>query len=247
MAPQSLSIVENGHSILQRFDDDLLRSLEQLPVQRIRSFTPNSDACQSLLVFEDAAVLYTVFRAGAGTGFFLATDTSSGSEWSEVVTWPVFLPLIHESLKYAMQRRDQSRNFEVGELVRRVVSVPTRNARLQLTLPNEQQRSAILEPFQESSHWSFEETLTSGVYLVEYDEPINKQEQFIVNVSNEESDIRPYDGDIAGGGFDITNEPALSVNSATSSEWYRIVLGVVVVLLIGEWYSRPDSHGVEGA
>ena len=247
VAPQSLSIVENGHSILQRFDDDLLRSLEQLPVQRIRSFTPNSDACQSLLVFEDAAVLYTVFRAGAGTGFFLATDTSSGSEWSEVVTWPVFLPLIHESLKYAMQRRDQSRNFKVGDLVRRVVSVPTRNARLQLTLPNEQQRSAILEPFQESSHWSFEETLTSGVYLVEYDEPINKQEQFVVNVSNEESDIRPYDGDIAGGGFDITNEPALSVNSATSSEWYRIVLGVVVVLLIGEWYSRPDSHGVEGA
>ena len=247
VAAQSLSVVEGSHSILQGFDDDLLRSLEQLPVQKLRSFLPNDDACQSLLVFPDAAELYTEFKAGAGTGFLLATDTDSASVWSEVVTWPVFLPLIHESLKYAVQRRDQSGNFEVGDLVQRIVSVPTRNARLQLILPNEQQRSAILEPFQESSHWSFEETHLSGVYHVEYDEPINKQEQFVVNVSNEESAIRPYDGQLAGIGLDVADEPALSINPATSSsEWYRVFLGVVVVLLIGEWYSRPDTHDLEG-
>lgn len=245
---ESIIIAESDHPILELFDDDLLLSLKQLPITTARSFVPGNDVGKSILKLPGGESIYTEFKAGAGSAFVMTTDVSADSNWSEIVTWPVFLPLIHESLNYSMRMLDQARNYSVGDSVLRVVSVPTRNARLELTLPNEQQRSATLEPFQESSSWEFDETNLSGVYLVEYDEPINKQEQFVVNVVTAESKLRPYDQDLEVAGLRLEDDVELSIVSIqSSSEWYRVLLCIVVVVLFGEWYRRPNSQPLRGA
>ena len=174
-----IQLDKTSHAITKLFTDNPTNGIEATPISTyIKCVASGSDSVQSILVLNNGDPLYLLGSVGGGHVFILTTsiDPSQNSgKWSDLGSWPSFLPLVHESLAHVAQLDGNNQNHTTGsELLEQIdLSRPLDDLQIQVHTPSGQQKPvSVLHPRdsqQTESHplvWSFSETEALGVYSI---------------------------------------------------------------------------------
>jgi hypothetical protein len=133
---------------------------------------------QPILALNNGDPLYLLGSVGSGHIFILTTSIDPNQDtgkWSDLGSWPSFLPLVHESLAHVTALGGNNQNHITGsELLEKIdLSGSLDDLQVQVHTPSGQQKSiSVVHPRDSQrpeSHplvWSFSETEALGVYSI---------------------------------------------------------------------------------
>ena len=124
-------------------------------------------------------------------GHVLLVATSADVSWTAMPLWPNYVPLVREILAWCVAGQAQQRNLQVGEPLAGFAATPAGDATVTIQRPDGQTRSAELHADGDTSTWTYDETLRSGIYTARLGSPPGRGQLFAVNVNTAESDLSP--------------------------------------------------------
>ena len=155
-----------------------------------------SDAVRVVLALGNGDPLVIDHRVGDGEVLVFTTAISPHSTvqdeersiaWSELGSWPSFLPLMQEMVVLAVSRDQLQRNLLVGNVLRGRPPEGIGQLSAEIVIPQgESQRLAIHE-VDDRLRWAFDQTAWSGLYEVRYGGPSSPKDLFAVNIDSRES------------------------------------------------------------
>ncbi|HEY0984952.1 BatA domain-containing protein [Schlesneria sp.] len=129
-----------------------------------------------------------IVDAPYGRGRVVLVTTSVDREWS---TWAVWghslIPLMHETVNYAVSGRWKDRDVLVGQPLQCHVGLRATDTPAVLHLPNGDTKQ--LQPSADGRTITSEPTATSGFHKIVLGPPANRTDWFAVNVDTQESDL----------------------------------------------------------
>jgi hypothetical protein len=129
-----------------------------------------------------------IIDAPAGRGRVILITTSVDREWS---TWAVWghslIPLMHETVNYAVGGRWKDRDVLVGQPLQSHLGLRATDTPGTVQLPNGDVRT--LQPAQDGRVLMTDPTTNAGFYKVALGPPTNRTDWFGVNVDSIESDL----------------------------------------------------------
>ncbi|WP_397571885.1 BatA domain-containing protein [Schlesneria sp. T3-172] len=129
-----------------------------------------------------------IVDAPYGRGRVVLVTTSVDREWS---TWAVWghslIPLMHETVNYAVSGRWKDRDVLVGQPLQCHVGLRAMDTPAVLHLPNGDTKQ--LQPSADGRNITSEPTATSGFHKIVLGPPANRTDWFAVNVDTQESDL----------------------------------------------------------
>ena len=231
------------HQIVKPFRGNQQAGLLTTPVWRYFQLTPyTSPHVEIAASFQngDPAIVTDHIKDGrsivvatAGSTASIDRSDSSLTPWTALPTWPSFLPLVHEMLKYAIQGRDGQRNVEVGQPLRYTVQRRRTGSSVTLTTPD--QRRVTLRS--SSSQWSFPQTFASGIYQARFESSDQQPWLFAANVNTRESDLHRIDvGQLPDALRKIAHSADDEAPMLSRRGWpiFRLFLGGVLGLILVE-------------
>ena len=174
-----IQLNKTSHAITKLFVDNPTNGIEATPISiYIKCVTSDSDSVQPILALNNGDPLYLLGSVGSGHIFILTTSIDPNQDtgkWSDLGSWPSFLPLVHESLAHVTELGGNNQNHITGsELLEKIdLSGSLDDLQVQVHTPSGQQKSiSVVHPRdsqQPESHplvWSFSETEALGVYSI---------------------------------------------------------------------------------
>ncbi len=147
---------------------------------------PNSSVTE-VLKFNtgDPAIL----EAPLGQGRVILFTTSVDNRWG---AWPLqpqtsFLPILHESIRFAVAGRWSDRQKEVGEPISRFIKAF--NVSTKMTRPDNEKVSLRTTESKHFAQIHYEATNRAGIYELSIGPPMNQTEWYAVNVDPRESSL----------------------------------------------------------
>jgi hypothetical protein len=189
-----------------------------------------------------------------GRGRVVLVATSADTTWSYLPLWPSYVPLVHEMLDFAIRGQMESRNVVVGEPLGG--TLPPAVGEASLIVRDPRSRSEPVRPRRQSdlNVWSYADTMTSGVYSVQYGPPVSRTDAFAVNVDPAESDLAALTveqlRDEVWPGIPFVHQttwqhldrPGVG-RASRSSPWAKDLLcGVFLLLLFETFLARRFGH-----
>lgn len=240
------------HPIVAPFEGFKNAGLLTTPIWKYIELKPFPDA-KTALAFRggDAAIVEEKLQKGRSIIFATAAspesrDASSQNPWTEISSWPSFMPLVQEMLHYATSRRDEGRNLQVGDdLVGSFPAAPPQTPLTMLLPDGRNERLSLLAKGDESL-WSYSGGGLSGAYEARLGSPTKAAQKFALNVNPRESDLERLPADLLPGQFNLDAQgesgvPAL-LPGATESFFRELLLGVLFLLacesVLAWWMGR---------
>lgn len=221
-----------SHPILTAFSGQPRSGLATAPIYQYLRAAPGDDA-GSVLRLNDGRVAMFAGASGAGRWVFVTMPWGEGRDagkerWSEVTVWPVFVPLIHETLGWVMRRTHAQRTVTVGEPVRfPAVEVPFAEV-----IDPIGDRHVVLGGSQASL--VFDGTVFAGSYRLVVGE---KEWLAEANVDVSETRLDRYDTELLPDVIRTDGrwaEDAVLSESSKRLPLYRFLLAVALLLMCGE-------------
>jgi hypothetical protein len=125
-----------------------------------------------------------------GLGKSILVTTSVDDSWSNWSIWPSFLPLMQETVLFAVSGRWGDRQSIVGEPLTSSVRTGAVDVTVNVRCPDGQTRPGQMTRDRQVSTFSFGETGSAGLYSATYGPPVSLTEGFAVNVDTAESDLQ---------------------------------------------------------
>jgi hypothetical protein len=188
-----------SHPIVKPFQGNPNSGLELTKTfAYLRTEIPPDRETQVALRFQngDPAILTAPFRGGE----VVLITTSVDREWGTWAVWGhSFVPLMHEVVRFAAADRTPGRQLLVGDVLSGIIdSDAVRSATV--TLPGGEQASLIVADRQAT----FEQTMTSGFYKLDWGPPASRAVSYAVNVDPVESDPAVLDEKLLKSGYPET-------------------------------------------
>jgi hypothetical protein len=124
-------------------------------------------------------------------GRVVLVATSADVSWSPMTVQALYVPLVREVLAWCVAGQRQQRNLEVGEPLVASVAASGADAAVSLTRPDRQTRTGQLRVEGDYAEWSYDDTLQSGIYTMQFGPPVSSVHTFAMNVNTAESDLTP--------------------------------------------------------
>ena len=230
-----------------------------LPVQRddVRialEFIPKEPAIVSGRFGQGRVVVF----ATAASPHSVDPTTNPPTPWTAFPTWPSFPPLVQETLSFVARSRDKVRNVLVNEEIGASLTSALPDTTITIASPPANSLTATsanaprrvpLESKGDAWRWSFGDTRHIGMYEVRYGKPIDRTEQYAVNLEPRESALERIDStrlpdQLLREGREETNHSPGAKASATGQAWFRSLLMFVLLLLATEsWLAYRFSGG----
>ena len=135
-----------------------------------------------------------IVDAPYGRGRVILITTSVDREWS---TWAVWghslIPLMHETVNFAVSGRWKDRDVLVGQPLQCHVGLRATDTPAVLHLPNGDTKQ--LQPSSDGRNLTSDPTSTSGFHKIVLGPPSNRTDWFAVNVDTQESDLTALQSD----------------------------------------------------
>lgn len=174
-----------------------------------------------------------IIDAPSGRGRVVLITTSVDREWS---TWAVWghslIPLMHETVNYAVSGRWKERQVLVGQPLQAHVGLRATDTAATYQLPNGDVRT--LQPTQNDRVLMTEPTTNAGFHKVTLGPPSNRTDWFAVNVDPIESDLAALSLE------DLRSEILPGVDFSYLTEWEEAAGSgeMVKVISTGTGFSR---------
>jgi hypothetical protein len=115
--------------------------------------------------------------------------TSADTSWTAMPMWPSYVPVVQELLAYAIAGRAAQRGALVGQPLGATVSASTVGASGTIETPDGRTEPLRLRAEGDATGWSFDDTMTSGIYTARFGQSTGQGELYAVNVDTVESDL----------------------------------------------------------
>jgi hypothetical protein len=245
-----LNPLDYVHPIAAPFRGHEASGLLTTPIWRYVRLTPIPDAKVALALDSGDPALVEQ-RIGRGRSLLFATaaspdsldrTTSPPTPWTAIASWPSFPPLVHEMLQYAVGGRLEGRNIEVGDDLTGLVRGAASDQQVQLIRPDAGVERLPLAADGPDARWTFHAAQVGGVYEARL--PGAAAQKFAVNVNTREGDLARFDVELLPSqlqrGGEPGEPPAAPLADGGSASYFRVFLGLLLVLVIAEpclaWY-----------
>jgi hypothetical protein len=115
--------------------------------------------------------------------------TSAEPSWTFMPKWHSFVPVVRESLAYAIADKAALKNVTVGDPLGATLAGPAGRAHLKIERPDGQMESVTSGNVGDMRLWSYQATSTSGIYSARFGPQASRRDVFAVNVDTAESDL----------------------------------------------------------
>ena len=174
-----IQLDKTSHAITKLFADNPTNGIEATPISTyIKCVASGNDSVQPILVLNNGDPLYLLGSVGSGHVFILTTSIDPSQKmgkWSDLGSWPSFLPLVHESLAHVARLGGNNQNHSIGSVLFEQIDLSRSLAELQIQVrtPSGQLKPISVvhprdsqQPESRPLVWSFSETEDLGVYSV---------------------------------------------------------------------------------
>jgi hypothetical protein len=228
----SIGFRDYDHPVFEIFKAPRSGDFSAVRVLRYKALTPGPDA-RVLARYDDGGVAAAEKRIG--TGRVIALTTTLDDSWSDIGRKPVYLPLVHQVVKYLARYEQPAAWHTVGQVVDLSTFLKSRAERTVITPSGERLRVAANEP-------GLIELNEQGVYEIRTGSTQSRPDRIAVNLDPAESDLTPLDPQelvaaVTGHAVQTTAEgsaaPAqLSPEEAEKRQglwWYLLIAGLMIL------------------
>ena len=155
---------------------------------RAKPYTADQEAAPNVaLRFFNSDPALVEEQIGRGHSIVFTTAASSQSKdlsqdpavpWSDLGTWPSFLPLVQETLAMAVRAQERSRNVQVGQLLEIRQQAAGQLERVEVVNPRGESERLALNHADSRKVWWYEGTSLSGLYEARFRSPVNGSRLF---------------------------------------------------------------------
>ena len=221
------------HPIVAPFEGFKNAGLLTTPIWKYIELKPFPDA-KTALAFRGGHAAIVEEKLQKGRSIIFASAASPESQWTEFSSWPSFIPLVQEMQQYAISRRDEGRNLQVGDdLVGSFPAAPPQTP-LTMLLPDGRNERLSLVPKGDESLWSYSGCVLSGAYEARLDTPTKAVQKFALNVNTRESDLERLPADLLPSQFNLEaqgDSGSSAILPGSSESFFReLLLGVLILL-----------------
>lgn len=228
------------HPIVAPFEGFKNAGLTTTPIWKYIELKPFPEAKTALAFLGgDVAIVEEKLQKGRSIVFATAAspesrDASSRNPWTAISSWPSFMPLVQEMLQFAVSRRNEGRNLQVGDELVGSFPAPQPQTPLSILLPDGRSERLSLVAKGDESLWSYSGGTISGGYEARLGTPTKTAQTFALNVNTRESDLERLPADLLPSQFNFdvqgdSSSPAILPGS-TESYFRELLLGVLVLL-----------------
>jgi hypothetical protein len=176
------------HPILKAFRGRGEAALITTPVFRYYKLEiPKNSLAHKVLALDNGDPL--VVEEAVGRGRVVLVGTSAEVAWSGLPLWPSFVPLVQETLSYAIAGGAKQRNLNVDDPIAVAGPASAVDAPVTIQTPDGRNTNLVLKLHGETAGVEFADTARNGFYAVQVGSPLNRRETFAVNVDPKESDL----------------------------------------------------------
>ncbi|MSR56877.1 MAG: VWA domain-containing protein [Planctomycetaceae bacterium] len=176
------------HPIVNAFQGNPAAGLETTQTYAyLQTVLPARSRAKVALRFDSGDPAIIEAQVGAGRSVLIAT--SADERWGLWPLWPSFLPMVHEIVQFAVAGRTGERQQLVGEPLSAVFAAPAIDVDVSVMRPDGQAEPVRITPVDALSQFSFDGTVTSGIYEVHFGHPLSRTELYAVNCDPKESNL----------------------------------------------------------
>jgi hypothetical protein len=173
-----------GHPVFEVFKAPRSGDFSAARVMRYRSLQASPDA-RVIARFDDGGVAAAERRVG--TGRVIVLTTTLDDSWNDLERKPVYLPLVHQLVKYVGQYEQSSAWSTVGQVVDLATAFKSKTDRVIVTPAGQRVQFGANDP-------SILELAEHGVYEIRAaSTPSARPDRVAVNIDPAESDLTPLD------------------------------------------------------
>lgn len=173
-----------SHPVFEVFKAPRSGDFSAARVMRYRAVQPTADA-RVLARYDDGGIAAAERRVGAGRVILLTTTLDDS--WNDLELKPVYLPLVHQLVRYVAQYEQDSSWATVGQVLDLATLLKSKADRVIITPSGERKTMGANEP-------SILELTEHGAYQVRAaSSPQARPDQIAVNIDPAESDLTPID------------------------------------------------------
>ena len=173
-----------SHPVFEVFKAPRSGDFSAARVLRYRSLQPAADA-RVLARYDDGGVAAVERRLGNGR--IIVLTTTLDDSWNDLAIKPVYLPVIHQVIRYVSQYEQTSAWTTVGQVVDLAAASKTKADRVVVTPAGERRQFRANDP-------SILELNEHGIYEIRTSESSSaRPDRIAVNIDPAESDLTPMD------------------------------------------------------
>jgi hypothetical protein len=216
-----------------------------------------ADHWEVALALDNGDPLVIDGQVGEGEVFVFTTAISSLSRiqdgeqsiaWSELGSWPSFLPMVQEMVVLAVSRDQVQKNVVVGDLLRGQLAEGTSRLDVEIVLPRGDVQRLAVQDVDGRLRWAFGETPWGGLYEVRNDGESSAIDLFAVNLDSRESALlRIPEGELPAALQQQVvhlDKPSLLDTGTPARPLFQWLLGTILVLLLCEsWIGHRPGRG----
>ena len=234
------------HSLVRPFQGNEGAGLLTTPIWKYFRLAPlEGESGQLALAFRNGDPAIVEHQVGRGRCVLVATAGSTSSvdrstvppsPWTAISSWHSFPPLVHEMLSLAISRRYQNRTVNVGESFVFDVASHAANEDVRVIDPRGGSERVPRVIDGNGGSWSYGPAALSGVYQVQFDQPVSSRQSYVANVRLKESDLTRFDPEVLPQEFrrEAQSDSSRPQLAGVGSRWplFRYLLGAVLLLLL---------------
>jgi Mg-chelatase subunit ChlD len=173
-----------SHPVFEVFKAPRSGDFSAARVMRYRALQPSADA-RVLARYDDGGVAAAERRVG--TGRVIVFTTTLDDSWNDLELKPVYLPLVHQIVRYLAQYEQSSAWATVGDVVDIATLLKSKADRVVVTPAGERRQMAANDPavLELTEHGAYEIRSAST--------PSARPDRIAVNIDPAESDLTPID------------------------------------------------------
>jgi hypothetical protein len=227
----TLGYVDYSHPIFEIFKAPRSGDFTAAPILRYRALETGAGD-RVLARFDDGAVAAAERRIG--TGRVIAWSTTLDNSWNSFALKPVYLPFVHQLVRYLARYEQPASWRTVGQVVDLSTLLKSRAERVVVTPADERIRIPASEP-------GLLELNEQGTYEIRSGAgPSARPDRIAVNLDPAESDLTPMDPQelvaaVTGRAVVTSNQTATAEITVEEAErrqalwWYLLVAGVILL------------------
>jgi hypothetical protein len=223
-----------SHPVFEVFKAPRSGDFSAARILRYRVLEPGPDD-RVIARYDDGAVAAAEKRVG--TGRVIAWSTTLDDSWSDLALKPVYLPLVHQLIRYLGQYEQSSAWSTVGQVVDLTTLLKTKADRVVVTPAGERVRMGLNDP-------SILELDEHGLYEIRSaSNPSARADRIAVNIDPAESDLTPMDpNELVAAVTGHATQPTTSTTSEAPTQltreeaekhqgawWYLLVAGLLIL------------------